>query len=293
MNEPVVLPTAELETPVERAQRRAAALAASVTDVLRTLADMYRDEDWRHLTDSCGNPYTGFTAFLQDHLGGSSSNARRYQQGITGLILPLQQLTTPETLIPITSADIARLGQSGAQAVIEEAPEALDGLDAPIDQTQALRGLIDRIAQRKLSSSSAPSPRPEPAAGSLVPSAIPAALGAGSVDEPSQRADADRSAWHDAAPRDELPSPVAPPWADVVSEGSAPAQESPGLNEVIAEILRCDPVASAQTATPADRATLASAAIAAAHKLSRYGQLLQSLTTSGGGQAPSPVMSDS
>jgi hypothetical protein len=289
MNEPVVLAAAELETPVERAQRRAAALAASVTDVLRTLADMYRDEDWRHLTDSRGNPYTGFTAFLQDHLGGSSSNARRYQQGITGLILPLQQLTTPETLIPITSADIARLGQPGAQAVIEEAPEVLDGLDEPTDQTQALRGLIDRIAQRKLSSG----PRPEPAAGSLVPSAIPAAIGAGSVGEPSQRADADHSTWHDAAPSDELPSPVAPPWADVVSEGSAPAQESPGLNEVIAEILRCDPVASAQTATPADRATLASAAIAAAHKLSRYGQLLQSLTPSGGGQAPSPVMGDS
>lgn len=183
MNEPAFRPAADLETPVERAHRRAAALAASVTDVLRTLADMYRDEDWRHLTDSHGNPYTGFTAFLQDHLGGSSSNARRYQQGITGLILPLQQLTAPDTLIPITSADIARLGQAGAQAVIDEAPDALDGLDEPADQTQALRGLIDRIAQRKVPSP--PSARPEPAAGSLVPSSIPAtATGALSVGEP-------------------------------------------------------------------------------------------------------------
>lgn len=292
MNEPAFRPAADLETPVERAQRRAAALAASVTDVLRTLADIYRDEDWRHLTDSQGNPYTGFTAFLQDHLGGSSSNARRYQQGITGLILPLQQLTAADTLIPITSADIARLGQAGAQAVIDEAPEALDGLDEPAAQTQALRGLIDRIAQRKVASP--PSPRPEPAPGSLVPSSIPAhAIGAGSVGEPSQPASGDRSVGLSSAPRDELPPPVGLPRSEAVNDASVASQESPGLNEVIAEILRCDPVTSAQTATPADRATLASAAIAAAHKLSRYGQLLQSLTTSAEGQAPSPAVRSS
>lgn len=289
MNEPAFRPAADLETPVERAHRRAAALAASVTDVLRTLADMYRDEDWRHLTDSHGNPYTGFTAFLQDHLGGSSSNARRYQQGITGLILPLQQLTAPDTLIPITSADIARLGQAGAQAVIDEAPDALDGLDEPADQTQALRGLIDRIAQRK--APSPPSARPEPAAGSLVPSSILAtAIGALSVGEPSQLASEDHSAGLSSAPRDELAPTVGLPRSDAVNDASAAPQESPGLNEVIAEILRCDPVTSAQTATPADRATLASAAIAAAHKLSRYGQLLQSLTASDGGPAPSPAV---
>lgn len=288
MNEPAFHPAADLETPAERAHRRAAALAASVTDVLRTLADMYRDEDWRHLTDSHGNPYTGFTAFLQDHLGGSSSNARRYQQGITGLILPLQQLTAPDTLIPITSADIARLGQAGAQAVVDEAPEALDGLDEPAAQSQALRGLIDRIAQRKVPNP--PSPRPEPAAGSLVPSSIPAtAMGAVPVDEPSQPASRDHAAGLGSAPPDAPTPTVGLPRSEAVNDGSTPPRSAPGLNEVIAEILRCDPVTSAQTATPADRATLASDAIVAAHKLSRYGQLLQSLTTSTGGQTPSPT----
>ncbi|QFS94593.1 hypothetical protein FIV07_27860 (plasmid) [Mycobacterium sp. THAF192] len=284
MNEPEFRPAADLETPAERAHRRATALSASVTDVLRTLADMYRDEDWRYLTDQHGNPYSGFTAFLKDHLGGSSSNARRYQQGITGLILPLQQLTAPNTLIPITSADIARLGQAGAQEVINNAAEALEGLTDPAAQTQALRVLIDRITEQKL-----PAIQPEPAAGSLVPSSLPSpALEAEHADDPLPPPNNGSTDEHTAA-RDEAPSQPANRPRPATADEPHPPQSSPELHRVIAEILRCDPVTSAQTATPEDRETLASDAIVAAHKLSRYGQLLQSLTPPSGGQAPSPT----
>lgn len=115
-------PAGEVELPAERAQRRAAALTSSVSTMFRTLAEIYRDEDWRHLSDHAGAPYTTFTGFVQDHLGVAGSYARRYQQGITGLILPLQELALPGTQIPVTSADVARLGLAGAQAVVDQAP---------------------------------------------------------------------------------------------------------------------------------------------------------------------------
>ena len=350
-------PAAEVETPVERAHRRAAALKSSFADVLTTLADIYRDEDWRHLTDRDGAPYTGFTAFVQDHLGGSASNARRYQQGITGLILPLQALTAEGTHMPVTSADVARLGQAGAKAVVDEAPAVLSGIADPAAQTSALRELIDRVAARPLAHHDSLDPA-VPALGQLVPATIPATipdkpsvatiaggLGAGKSDsashEPEPRAP-DVLGVPAAAERESAPLPVAFAATSVSVDGyntdidvgdsshedaweqgqvqrpqrdgsataavfaqtatsdrfastsnaasfADTADADPGeLSDAIATVLRFDPVAAARVASPTQRATLASDAVTAAHRLSRLGQLLQSLATSPGGHAPSP-----
>ena len=124
----------ELETRQERAVRRTVALRTAFQTVFETLADIYRDEDWRYVNDANDRPYNGFTAFVADQLGCASSNARRYQQGIVGLILPLQELVSPGARVPVTSADVARLGVAGARVVIEEAQDALQGI------THVIRG---------------------------------------------------------------------------------------------------------------------------------------------------------
>ncbi|WP_457180802.1 hypothetical protein [Mycobacteroides abscessus] len=144
--------TGEVETPSERAARRLTQLRRAITGVMEILADIYRDDDWKHLTGSDGQPYRNFTVFIQDQLGGSASNARRYRQGIVDLISPLREITGQETPIPITSADIARLGREGAKAVLEQAPGALSGAS---DQTQKIRELVDTVIGGDRASTSA------------------------------------------------------------------------------------------------------------------------------------------
>ena len=166
----------ELETRQERAVRRTVALRTAFQTVFETLADIYRDEDWRYVNDANDRPYNGFTAFVADQLGCASSNARRYQQGIVGLILPLQELVSPGARVPVTSADVARLGVAGARVVIEEAQDALQGITDLEEQTAILRELIDSVAKRStvpgfgpvISSTVAESPL-----GALVPAALP------------------------------------------------------------------------------------------------------------------------
>ena len=68
-----------LETRQERALRRATLLRNAFQSVFETLADIYRDEDWKYINDPGGRPYAGFTAFVAEQLGCASSNARRYQ----------------------------------------------------------------------------------------------------------------------------------------------------------------------------------------------------------------------
>lgn len=156
-----------VETRQERALRRAQQLHNAFQTAFEVLAEIYRDEDWRYINDGAGRPYAGFTAFVQDQLGCAASNARRYQQGIVGLILPLQELTAPGTRIPVTSSDVARLGVTGARVVIEEAPGALEGITEPDAQTDALRDLIDTVTQRSTA------PGFGPLRESLTPSASP------------------------------------------------------------------------------------------------------------------------
>jgi hypothetical protein len=165
-----------VETRQERALRRAAQLRNAFQSVFEVLAEIYRDEDWRYINDMVGRPYTGFTAFVQDQLGCAASNARRYQQGIVGLILPLQQVALPGARIPVTSTDVVRLGVAGARVVVEEAPAALEDKRDPDAQTEALRELIDSVAKRSTDPGFGPvreSTVPASPLGALVPAEVP------------------------------------------------------------------------------------------------------------------------
>lgn len=162
-------PDVDVETPQERAERRLLELRRRASGVMSTLADIYRDNDWQHLKDRLGRPYTTFTAFIVGQLGGSESGARRYQQGIIGLIMPLQELTDPGTEIPVLSSDVAKLGKDGARTVVERAPAALEGQS---DQTFAIRRLIDTVLATGDATElieEADQRETEPAAGDLVP----------------------------------------------------------------------------------------------------------------------------
>ncbi|BBX30654.1 hypothetical protein GCM10009632_47780 [Mycolicibacterium alvei] len=319
-------PAGEVELPAERAQRRAAALTSSVSTMFRTLAEIYRDEDWRHLSDHAGAPYTTFTGFVQDHLGVAGSYARRYQQGITGLILPLQELALPGTQIPVTSADVARLGLAGAQAVVDQAPAVLADLTESSEQTTALRELIDRlVAQPPAGATPAAD---VPALGNLVPTEIPEqSSNFTPTKEETSSAEVAGPPWSDSTgdegppwaistpedvDADDERSTIAAPRAanadtdsedteDVGGSHSPPDDEpaagesssgasanSSELAEAIATVLRSDPVALARTASPAMRESLASNAVVAAQRLSRLGQLLHSLTPSPG-RSPSSL----
>lgn len=160
---------ADVETPQERAQRRVRELHRRAAGVMDILADIYRDDDWKHLTDRLGRPYNTFAAFIREQLGGSESGARRYQQGIINLIVPLRELTGPDVAIPVRSADIARLGEDGARTVVERAPAALEGQS---DKTFAIRRLIDTVLATDIATElieEADQRDNGPAAGDLVP----------------------------------------------------------------------------------------------------------------------------
>ncbi|EHB48841.1 hypothetical protein MycrhDRAFT_5682 [Mycolicibacterium rhodesiae JS60] len=176
-------PGGDVETRHERALRRAAQLQSAFQSVFEVLAEIYRDEDWRYINDTTGHPYAGFTAFVQDQLGCAASYARRYQQGIVGLVLPLQQVALPGARIPVTSSDVARLGVAGARVVVEEAPSVLEGMATSEDQTEALRELIDSVAKRSTDPGFGPvreSALPPSPLGSLVPAEVPDELPASS-----------------------------------------------------------------------------------------------------------------
>ncbi|KAA1250206.1 hypothetical protein F0Q45_11020 [Mycobacterium simiae] len=298
------------ETRQERALRRAQQLHNAVQTAFEVLAEIYRDEDWRYINDTAGRPYTGFTAFVQDQLGCAASNARRYQQGIVGLILPLQELTAPAARIPVTSSDVARLGITGARVVIEEAPAALEGLTDPDAQTGALRALIDSVTQRSTIPGFGPlreslTPPPESPLGALVPAEVPdddvdeapsasAATAHGwtesaDVPPPSHRPDiSDKHAPltvhtadhpHD---RDPISSPAAPTEPDAAPhDGPQTARTAKvmiDLEAAIAAVMSAgDPTVLAEQLS-GQGAALAPKCFASGQRLVRLGQLLRSLT---------------
>lgn len=292
------------ETRQERAFRRAQQLHNAFQTAFEVLAEIYRDEDWRYINDAAGRPYTGFTAFVQDQLGCAASNARRYQQGIVGLILPLQELTAPGTRIPVTSSDVARLGVTGARVVIEQAPTALEGLTEPDEQTDALRQLIDSVAQRStdpgfgpLTESQAPPASP---LGALVPASIPD--DEDPDDEPSQ-SPADDHQGTDAPPWDEpntterqrpaasdptaeqSPSTAARPAEPTTAPAETTAQPAPAAAQVMIDLEAAitavldagEPTALAEQLTGGQAAALAPKCLASGQRLVRLGQLLRSL----------------
>lgn len=274
MNDIVAELVGEVESTRERAHRRAARLRSAFTDVLETLADIYRDEDWRELTDEEGNPYQGFTAFVADQLGWKGAYARRHQQAIRSLILPLRELTVRGARVPVTSADVARLGQRGAEEVVRQAPGVLAGIDHCDGQTAALRRLIDAVAGPR---SHARAIEEQPQIGELVPAAIPASTPpAGLPTAVAARADL-------GGPPRVQTDEVAAATGRCVETHRGEQQSSScrtALEDAIAAVLRVDPVGVAQTVDVADHPSLASDAAAAAHRLSRFAHLLHTLTPS-------------
>lgn len=299
-----------IETRQERALRRAELLHNAFQTAFEVLAEIYRDEDWRYINDGAGRPYAGFTAFVQDQLGCAASNARRYQQGIVGLILPLQELTAPGTRIPVTSSDVARLGVTGARVVIEEAPGALEGLTDPDAQTDALRDLIDTVTQRSTAPGFGPlhesSSPPASPLGALVPAEIPDDV---DIDEPpfdvttagGQESASSAPPWgacESAATRTDDTSPAvgaaapaaaaapagtptekAPTSSDDTSPPSgAAAQVLLDLESAITAVLAAgDPTTLAEQLSDGQGAHLAPKCLASGQRLVRLGQLLRSL----------------
>lgn len=305
-----------VETRQERALRRAQQLHNAFQTAFEVLAEIYRDEDWRYINDGAGRPYAGFTAFVQDQLGCAASNARRYQQGIVSLILPLQELTAPGTRIPVTSSDVARLGVTGARVVIEEAPGALEGITEPDAQTDALRDLIDTVTQRStapgfgpLRESLTPSASP---LGALVPAEIPddvdddtqlTSAGSTSPDRHQRQPAPSTPPWDvdetpptsaddtspPAAPTAVAPSatPAAPAAEKLLTsdddtapkQGAAAAQVLIDLEAAITAVMAAgDPTALAEQLCDGQGAHLAPKCLASGQRLVRLGQLLRSLT---------------
>lgn len=247
----------DVETPLERAQRRVHQLHRCAAGVMDVLADIYRDDDWRHLADRFGHPYRTFTAFIQDQLGGSASAARRYQQGIVSLVVPLQQLTGPDTTIPVTSTDIARLGQHGAHTVVERAPDALDGQS---DQAHAIRRLIDTVLADDIATAiiTAADTDSSTAAGDLVPTS-PHVV--------------------DTEPDDEADQPVHPPDSEPPLQEANSAATPSGSHDTeqfkhtLTTLLSTDPVALA-TQIRADP-KIATDCVTGAQLLARISQLIR------------------
>lgn len=302
------------ETPQQRAQRRVRELQSYVQSAFETLAAIYRDDDWTYVNDARGRPYSRFTEFVQDQLDCVASNARRYQQGITSLVLPLQELTAPGTRIPVTSADVARLGVTGARVVVEEAPDALNGVTDSDIQTQVLRGLIDKVAKRGTPEFGPVVVESNPSAtlGSLVPAALPPAAALdrdseGPSDPPwSQDPPATNHQQRDSAGGADSPTTDdggddLPPWS--TPEHPAPTAEhsdDPGVQAsplfshtptatargrggidalaaaINAVLAADDPDHLVTHVERAQRAARAAQCISAAQKLARLGQLLRS-----------------
>jgi hypothetical protein len=289
-----------VETRQERALRRAQQLHNAFQTAFEVLAEIYRDEDWKFINDAAGRPYTGFTAFVQDQMGCAASNARRYQQGIVGLILPLQELTAPGARIPVTSSDVARLGVTGSRVVVEEAPAVLDGVTDPDAQTDVLRDLIDSVAQRStapgfgpLNESSKP-PAPSSPLGALVPAEVPDDADDEELDDPTPRPAGTAPGWTD--PDDD----AGPPWEQTDTADHRPpagandrpgdrAPSSPpaaaGATQVLADLEAAitavmaagDPTALAEQFSSGEGAALAPKCLASGQRLVRLGQLLRSL----------------
>ncbi|CAN5624490.1 hypothetical protein BH09ACT8_BH09ACT8_51080 [soil metagenome] len=294
-----------IETRQERALRRAQQLHNAFQTAFEVLAEIYRDEDWKFINDAAGRPYTGFTAFVQDQMGCAASNARRYQQGIVGLILPLQELTAPGARIPVTSSDVARLGVTGSRVVVEEAPAALDGVTDPDAQTDVLRDLIDSVAQRStapgfgpLNESSKPPAPPSPL-GALVPAEVPDDADDDELEDPAPPAVGTAPGWTD-------PDDAGPPWdtadhcppaganerpeddrppSSSPAAGSSDHARTPGATQVLADLEAAitavmaagDPTALAEHFSSGEGAALAPKCLASGQRLVRLGQLLRSL----------------
>lgn len=255
----------EVETREERAARRVQQLRRAVAGVLDILAEIYRDDDWRHLVDAEGQGYRTFAGFIQDQLGGSASGARRYQQGIVNLIVPLQEIVGCEAALPVTSTDIARLGQAGARTVVAAAPAAVEG---QADRVGAVRSLIDAVISGAVPMVAADADGDgviEGGVGDLVPTEVPGPVGDCGADD-GDDADGDDH-------RGGLDTDGSGDDAQIVSAGSGVPMDAGEFRGALTALLATDPVALA-AGVHAD-GKLSADCVAGAHLLARISQLLR------------------
>lgn len=130
------------ESPEQRAQLRFERLSTAFSVTLATVAQMYRDEDWRYLRKDDGSEYKSLVEVCQAAMGKSVAMARRYVQGARDLYLPLSEVMVEGTRLEITSSDIATLGQGGIASVVDEATNRLQGVQDPEESTQIVNDTL-------------------------------------------------------------------------------------------------------------------------------------------------------
>lgn len=146
---PEIVFEAEPDDPTERAQHRLRRLARSFAEVLGTIAQMHRDEDWRYVTREDGSAYTSLAEMLRDHMGVSVAMANRYVQGARDLYLPLQELVVQGTPIQITAGDVAKLGSRGAHDVVELVGERLTGEEDEYESAEVIRDSVEDVKKKR------------------------------------------------------------------------------------------------------------------------------------------------
>lgn len=106
-------------TDIRRAHQRRTQLHDRTASTLELLADIYRDNDWKLLADPTSNtPFRTFTNFIAAELSISPAYARRYQQTIRDLVLPVRDIAGHHAATAITLADTERLGRNGITAFL-------------------------------------------------------------------------------------------------------------------------------------------------------------------------------
>lgn len=244
----------EVETAQERAQRRVGELGRAVSGVLEVLGVIYRDEDWRYLCDRNGVSYSDFGTFVRDQLGGSASNARRYRQGVEMLVAPLQELAGPDTRVPVTPHDVARLGQQGARQVLDGAAERLGEVSGAGERTAVLRELIDAaIAERRDCAGRVIDE--DDVLPPLPPAQIPAA-----ADDQDVSTEVDER-------------PVSVPGGDLLGDGDVAGLDARQLYAALEVVGGIDPAAAARDLGTGGVIS-AGLCVQAAQRLARLGQIL-------------------
>lgn len=244
-----------VETAQERARRRVDELSRAVSGVLEVLAVIYRDEDWRYLCDRNGVSYNDFGTFVRDQLGGSASNARRYRQGVEMLVAPLQELVGPDTRVPVTPHDVARLGQHGARQVLDGAAERLGEASCAGERTAVLRELIDAAIAERLHSPGAVIDEDD-----VLPPLPPAQLPPPATTDNQGIAEVDESS-------------VSVPDADLGADGGVPCLDARQLHAALEVVGGIDPAAAARD-LGAGGSISARLCVHAAQRLARLGQIL-------------------
>ncbi len=176
---------------------------------LAVLAQIYEDEDWAVLHDAAGKQFATFTAFVAAELGMSSAYARRCQQLIRLLFLPIQELYGAEVAAGVRMFDMENLGVDGAARLLEELRAR------PLDGPNPEHLLRDRIVAA--AAARREKPQEVPAARSVAAEQIAAAV-------PSTRAGNGDEGEDDGLPWATSPGEgaVVPPWSvDVPPVGSS------------------------------------------------------------------------